>query len=47
MMEEEREREEGREGVREWAPQTAKGSIRHKTKSELQPMRKSVSVVRK
>ncbi len=43
MTEGEKEREEGRE----WAPQTATGSIRHKTKSELQPMRKSVSVVRK
>lgn len=29
------EGERGREGGRKWAPQTAKESIRHKTKSEL------------
>jgi len=40
-------RERGREGGWKWAPQTAKGSIRHKTKSEPPPVRTSVSVVRK
>jgi hypothetical protein len=33
MTEGQRERERERKGGREWAPQTAKGSIRHKTKS--------------